>query len=168
MKEIIIILLLILLNGIFSLAEISLISARKSKLTADAKRGSRSAQRALDMANEPDRFLSTVQIGITLIGILTGLYSGDVLAADFATILIRWGVATAYAQPIAQTLLVVIVTYLSIVLGELVPKRIGLTLADRAAKLLASPFGIGCQFGFSGRYEGYFCQRKDSIQQDEQ
>lgn len=142
MKEIIIILLLILLNGIFSLAEISLISARKSKLTADAKRGSRSAQRALDMANEPDRFLSTVQIGITLIGILTGLYSGDVLAADFATILIRWGVATAYAQPIAQTLLVVIVTYLSIVLGELVPKRIGLTLADRAAKLLAPPMHL--------------------------
>lgn len=139
MKEIIIILLLILLNGIFSLSEIALISARKSKLSADAKRGSRSAQRALDMANEPDRFLSTVQIGITLIGILTGLYSGDVLANDFATILMGWGVAVAYAHPIAQSLIVVIVTYLSIVAGELVPKRIGLNLADRAAKLVAPP-----------------------------
>lgn len=89
MKEIVIILLLILLNGIFSLAEIALISARKSKLATDAKRGSRSAKRALEMANEPDRFLSTVQIGITLIGILTGLYSGDVLASDFAAILVE-------------------------------------------------------------------------------
>lgn len=142
MKEIIIILFLILLNGIFSLAEISLISARKSKLTADAKRGSRSAKRALEMANEPDRFLSTVQIGITLIGILTGLYSGDVLASDFATILMGWGLSATYAQPIAQSLIVVIVTYLSIVLGELVPKRIGLTLADRAAKLLAPPMHL--------------------------
>lgn len=142
MKEIVIILLLILLNGIFSLAEIALISARKSKLTADAKRGSRSAKRALEMANEPDRFLSTVQIGITLIGILTGLYSGDVLAADFATILVGWGLPMVYAQPVAQSLIVVIVTYLSIVLGELVPKRIGLTLADRAAKLLAPPMHL--------------------------
>ena len=142
MKEIVIILLLILLNGIFSLAEIALISARKSKLTTDAKRGSRSAKRALEMANEPDRFLSTVQIGITLIGILTGLYSGDVLASDFATILVGWGLPATYAQPIAQALIVVIVTYLSIVLGELVPKRIGLTLADRAAKLLAPPMHL--------------------------
>ncbi len=142
MKEIVIILLLILLNGIFSLAEIALISARKSKLTADAKRGSRSAKRALEMANEPDRFLSTVQIGITLIGILTGLYSGDVLAADFATILVGWGLPMVYAQPVAQSLIVVVVTYLSIVLGELVPKRIGLTLADRAAKLLAPPMHL--------------------------
>lgn len=142
MKEIIIILLLILLNGIFSLAEIALISARKSKLMADAKRGSRAAQRALDMANEPDRFLSTVQIGITLIGILTGLYSGDVLAADFATILTGWGVSAVYAPSIAQSLIVFIVTYLSIVAGELVPKRIGLALADRAAKLLAPPMHL--------------------------
>lgn len=142
MKEIVIILLLILLNGIFSLAEIALISARKSKLTADAKRGSRSAKRALEMANEPDRFLSTVQIGITLIGILTGLYSGDVLATDFATILVGWGLPMVYAQPVAQSLIVFIVTYLSIVLGELVPKRIGLTLADRAAKLLAPPMHL--------------------------
>lgn len=139
MREIVVILLLILLNGLFSLSEIALISARKSKLTADAKRGSRSAQRALDMASEPDRFLSTVQIGITLIGILTGLYSGDVLAADFASILIGWGVPALYAHPVAQSSIVVIVTYLSIVVGELVPKRIGLGLADKVAKVVARP-----------------------------
>lgn len=142
MNEVIIILLLILLNGIFSLAEIALISARKSKLTADAKRGSRSAQRALYMANEPDRFLSTVQIGITLIGILTGLYSGDVLASDFADILICWGLSATYAYPIAQSLIVLIVTYLSIVAGELVPKRIGLSLADQTARLVARPMHL--------------------------
>lgn len=139
MREIVVILLLILLNGLFSLSEIALISARKSKLTADAKRGSRSAQRALDMASEPDRFLSTVQIGITLIGILTGLYSGDVLAADFASILIGWGVPALYAHPVAQSSIVVVVTYLSIVVGELVPKRIGLGLADKVAKVVARP-----------------------------
>lgn len=142
MKEIIIILLLIVLNGLFSLSEIALISARKSKLSADAKRGSRSARRALEMANEPDRFLSTVQIGITLIGILTGLYSGDVLAMDFAALLTTWGVPAGYVHPVAQSLIVVIVTYLSIVAGELVPKRIGLCMADRAARLLAPPMHI--------------------------
>ena len=142
MKEIVIILLLILLNGIFSLAEIALISARKTKLATEAKHGNRSAQRALKMANEPDRFLSTVQIGITLIGILTGLYSGDVLAADFTSILIGWGFPAVYAHSIAQTLIVLFVTYLSIVAGELVPKRIGLALADRAAKLLAPPMHL--------------------------
>lgn len=142
MREIVVILLLILLNGLFSLSEIALISARKSKLTADAKRGSRSAQRALDMASEPDRFLSTVQIGITLIGILTGLYSGDVLAADFASILIGWGVPALYAHPVAQSSIVVIVTYLSIVVGELVPKRIGLGLADKVAKVVARPMHL--------------------------
>ncbi len=142
MRDIVVILLLILLNGLFSLSEIALISARKSKLTADAKRGSRSAQRALDMASEPDRFLSTVQIGITLIGILTGLYSGDVLAADFASILIGWGVPALYAHPVAQSSIVVIVTYLSIVVGELVPKRIGLGLADKVAKVVARPMHL--------------------------
>lgn len=139
MNEITVIILLILLNGVFSLAEISLISARKSRLKTDAKQGKRAAQTALKLAEEPDRFLSTIQIGITLIGILTGLYSGDVLANDFAQILIQWGIPTGYAHPVAQTLIVITVTYLSIVAGELVPKRIGLNLADRAAVILAPP-----------------------------
>ena len=77
MDEIVIIILLILLNGVFAMSEIAVISARKSSLSTDLKKGSKSAKMALKLANDPDRFLSTVQIGITLIGILTGIYSGD-------------------------------------------------------------------------------------------
>lgn len=142
MNEILIILLLILLNGIFSMSEVALISARKSKLSADIKKGSLSAAKALKLANEPDRFLSTVQIGITLVGILTGVYSGDVLAKDFACILAQNGIPTAYAGTIAQAIIVIAVTYLSIVIGELIPKRIGLGLADNVAKLVAQPMYV--------------------------
>ena len=81
MDEIIIIIGLIVLNGIFAMSEVALISARKSRLSSDAKKGSKSAKVALKLANDPDRFLSTVQIGITLIGILTGIYSGNRIAA---------------------------------------------------------------------------------------
>ena len=139
MKEIIIILILILLNGVFSMSEIALISARKTKLSNDAKRGSKSAATALELANEPDRFLSTVQIGITLIGILTGIYSGATLADDLGDIFATWGMSTAYAYPVAQILIVILVTYLSIVMGELVPKRIGLNKADGVARFVAAP-----------------------------
>lgn len=82
--EIFIILGLIVLNGVLSMSEIALVSARKSKLETDAKKGSKSAKAALDLANNPDVFLSTIQIGITLVGILTGIYSGDVLAQQLA------------------------------------------------------------------------------------
>lgn len=139
MKEILIIVLLILLNGVFSMSEIALISARKTKLSNDAKRGSKTAAAALKLANEPDRFLSTVQIGITLIGILTGLYSGDALARGVGNVFVRWGLSATYAYGVAQTLIVVIVTYLSIVIGELVPKRIGLNRADGVARAVARP-----------------------------
>lgn len=139
MEEISIILVLILLNGLFALSEIALISARKSSLSKDAHRGSRTARIALKLANEPERFLSTIQIGITSIGILTGIYSGDVLAGDFSVVLSQWGVAPQYAHPIAQTVIVVLVTYLSIILGELVPKRIGMTAAEKMSRLMAYP-----------------------------
>lgn len=142
MEEIIIILLLILLNGVFSMSEIALISARKSKLTSDVKKGSKTAKVALDFANNPERFLSTIQTGITLIGILTGIYSGDVLAKDFSEILISWGASAQYAYPVAQVFIIVVVTYLSIVMGELVPKRIGQKLADSVAKLVAIPIRV--------------------------
>ncbi|MEG2673785.1 MAG: CNNM domain-containing protein, partial [Muribaculaceae bacterium] len=142
MKDIFIIIALILLNGLFAMAEIALISARKTSLSNDAKRGSKSAKRALLLANEPDKFLSVVQIGITLIGILTGIYSGDVLATDFSTILINIGVPSAYAHSVAQILIIAVVTYLSIILGELVPKRIGLGIAEKTAKIVALPMYI--------------------------
>ncbi len=139
MHEIIIILVLILLNGIFSMSEIALISARKSRLEKAKKQGKNAAKIALRLAEEPDRFLSTVQIGITSIGILTGIYSGDVLAKNFATLLIKWGVSLQYADEVAQVTLVVIVTYLTLVLGELVPKRLGMAAAERIAMGVAWP-----------------------------
>ena len=137
--EFIIILALILLNGLFSMSEIAVISARKSSLTNDSRKGSRSARIALELANEPDKFLSTVQIGITLIGILTGIYSGDALADDFSTLLARWGFPAEYAHITAQSLIVILVTYLTILFGELIPKRIGMSASLRVAKLLARP-----------------------------
>ena len=87
MFDIIIILILVAFNGFFSLSEVALISARRTRLQSEAKAGSRSARMALDLMNDPDKFLSTAQIGITIVSILTGLYSGETLASDFATVL---------------------------------------------------------------------------------
>lgn len=137
--ELFIIIALILLNGAFAMSEIALISARKSSLTNDSRKGSQSARIALELANEPDKFLSTVQIGITLIGILTGIYSGDALADDFGLQLASWGFPAAYARITAQALIVVLVTYLTILFGELVPKRIGMSASLRVAKFMARP-----------------------------
>lgn len=107
--EIAIIIALILLNGVFAMSEIALISARKSSLSNDIRHGSSTARIALKLANDPDKFLSTIQIGITLIGILTGIYSGDVLAADLGKILINAGVPATYAYLLAQILIVILV-----------------------------------------------------------
>lgn len=137
MKELIIIAILILLNGLFSMSEIALLSARKTKLSNDAKKGSKRAQKALQLQSDPDRFLSTVQIGITLIGIVTGIYSGDSLALKLGNIWATWGMNPSIAYPLSQGLIVMIVTYLSIVLGELVPKRIGISKATGVAKAMA-------------------------------
>ena len=139
MEEILIIICLILLNGVFSMSEIALISARKSSLSTDADSGLRSARYALKLANEPDRFLSTVQIGITLIGILTGIYSGNKIAVIFTDWLAGFGIATHYAAVLSQAIIVIVVTYLTLIFGELVPKRIGLTVAEKAAKGVAMP-----------------------------
>ncbi|MDE6490068.1 MAG: hemolysin family protein, partial [Muribaculaceae bacterium] len=127
------------LNGIFSMTEVALISARKSRLTSDAKEGSRSASKALELANDPERFLSTVQIGITLIGILTGLFSGAAFSRDVSEYMEGWGISPKYAHSIAQASIVVVVTYLSIVVGELVPKRIGMSRAEGISILMARP-----------------------------
>lgn len=137
--EIGIIIALILLNGLFSMSEIAVISARKSSLSNEAKKGNKTAQAALKLANEPNRFLSTVQVGITLIGILTGIYSGDVLAGKFAAIIQDWGFPVQYAHTFAQVSIIILVTYLSIILGELVPKRIGLSSAEKVSKIIAYP-----------------------------
>lgn len=137
--EILIIIGLILLNGILSMSEMSVVSSRKSRLELEAKKGDKAAQRALDLSNNPDNFFSTIQIGITLIGILTGLFSGEAFAADLARLFENVPGIGTYAEGIAETIIVVAVTYLTLVLGELVPKRLGLVKAEGIAKAVAQP-----------------------------
>ena len=137
--EIFIIVGLILLNGILSMSEIALVSARKARLELEAKRGNKSAQTALKLAGEPDRFLSTIQIGITLIGILTGLYSGEAFAYNLAEVVRHVPVLEPYALGLSKTVIVIIVTYLTLIMGELVPKRIGMGYAERVSMLVARP-----------------------------
>ncbi len=139
MTEIIIILILILLNGLFSMSELAIISARKSNLQTDANKGNSNAKTALKLSSEPDKFLSSVQIGITLIGILTGVFSGSEISGILASWLIQLGLIPTVAAPLSQSLIVIIVTYFSIVLGELVPKRIALSQAEKVAKVMAKP-----------------------------
>ncbi|RYY16652.1 MAG: HlyC/CorC family transporter [Chitinophagaceae bacterium] len=139
MVEIFIILGLILLNGIFSMAEIALVSARKARLEAQAHRGDKRAKEALELSNHPDRFLSTVQIGITLIGILTGIYSGEKLKTDLVSFLEGFELLQPYAPGLATAIIVVIITYFTLIFGELVPKRLGLSRPETIAKLLAAP-----------------------------
>lgn len=140
--EILIIIGLILLNGFLSMSEIALVSARKARLELDAKRGNKSAQTALRLANEPDKFLSTVQIGITLIGILTGLYSGEAFANDLAAHVRHIPYLEPYALGVSKITIVVIVTYLTLIMGELVPKRIGMGYAERVSMLVAKPMNV--------------------------
>lgn len=137
--EIVIILLLILLNGILSMSEMAVVSVRKTRLESEAKAGSKTAKAALSLAAAPNRFLSTVQIGITLIGILTGLYSGEKLASDFAVVIGRINGLAPYALGLAKGIIVIAVTYLTLIFGELVPKRIGLGRAESVSKSVARP-----------------------------
>lgn len=139
MEEIFIILFLILLNGIFSMSEIALISARKSNLQSEANKGNKAAKKALALSENPDRFLSSVQVGITLIGLLTGMFSGNKIAAIFTDVMMKAGLSASVAGALAQTIIIIIVTYFSIVLGELVPKRIGMSAAEKVAKVVAGP-----------------------------
>ncbi len=137
--EIALIFFLILLNGVFSMSEIALISARKNRLETAAKKGNPSARAALELANSPNKFLSTVQIGITLIGILTGIFSGDRIKGDVKIYLEQFEAIKPYAESISVTIVVVTLTFFSLVLGELLPKRIGLNYPERIAKLVALP-----------------------------
>jgi len=140
--EILLIFFLIILNGVFSMSEISLISARKNRLESAAKKGNKSAKVALELANAPNKFLSTVQIGITLIGILTGIFSGDKITADVRVFIEGIEVLKPYADSISVGLVVVVLTFFSLVLGELLPKRIGLNHPEKIAKAVAVPMKV--------------------------
>lgn len=140
--EIFILALLILINGLFTMAEIALVSARKGRLEAQAEKGDDNARKALQLANNPEIFLSAAQIGITLIAILTGVYSGERFSQQLAPSIAKIEVLEPYANTIATSIIVIIVTFLSIVFGELIPKRIGLLRAEKIAKLVAKPMRV--------------------------
>ncbi len=142
MVEIIILLCLIFLNGLFVMAEISLVSARKSRLENLADKGDEKARAALKLAENPELFLSTAQIGITLVAILVGFYSGEKFSANLKPFIERISFLKPYASDISTALILVIVTLLSIIFGELIPKRIGLLRAEWIARLVARPVRV--------------------------
>lgn len=121
------------------MSEIALVSARKFKLESAAKKGNKNAQKALDFANNPNTFLSTVQIGITLIGILTGIYSGDKITEDIKAFFIKIPLLANYAGSISVAIVLIVLTFFSIVFGELIPKRIGMMFPEKIAMLVARP-----------------------------
>ena len=124
------------------MSEIALISARKSSLKSEASKGSKSARKEQALQDNPDRLLSSVQIGITLIGLLTGMFSGNKIATLFAQVLADTGLEYRLASGLAQTLIIIVVTFLSIVLGELVPKRIGMNSTEKVAMVMAGPMSF--------------------------
>jgi putative hemolysin len=137
--QILLILLLILANGLFAAAEIAIIASRRGRLEQRAEEGSRNARRALDLARDPNRFLPTVQIGITLVSALAAAYGGQQIVEQISTWVARWPwpVAQRRADGIALTIFVACFTYASLILGELVPKRVALHRAEGLAILLA-------------------------------
>ncbi|HEX6333498.1 MAG TPA: hemolysin family protein [Flavisolibacter sp.] len=137
--EVLILFGLIFLNALFVMSEIALVSARKTRLEMMAEKGDKKAERALELANNPDIFLSAAQIGITLIAILTGVYSGEKFSRHLTPIFNQFLVLQPYSETIATTIIVIVVTFLSIVFGELIPKHIGLQNAERISKMVAGP-----------------------------
>ncbi|MDI9570648.1 MAG: hemolysin family protein [Pseudomonadota bacterium] len=137
--ELVILSILVLINGAFSMAEIALVSSRKAKLRLEAESGNAGAERALSLAEEPGSFLSTIQIGITLVGILSGAYGGATVAKSLSAYLEQYPALRPYSDTLSLTLVVLAITYLSLVLGELVPKRLALLKAERIAALVARP-----------------------------
>jgi len=148
MLSFIILFCLIFLNGLFVMAEIALVSARKSKLEDMASKGDLKAKAALRLTENPELFLSTAQIGITLIAILTGFYSGEKFSENLRPYIERIPYLHRYAGNISTALIVIVVTFLSILFGELIPKRVGLLKAERIARIVAGPMKVFSQIGY--------------------
>lgn len=142
MLEVSIVVLLILLNGIFAMSEIAVVSARKTRLRQWAEEGNAKARAALELANNPNQFLATIQIGITLVGILAGAFGGATIAKELTVILndISW--LAPYSHPLSLALVVVVIAYLSLIVGELVPKRLALNNPERLAMAIAAPMQV--------------------------
>ncbi len=142
MIEIVIVLLLIIINGIFAMAEIAVISARKSHLEKQAKEGDKNAQAALELSVSPSRFLSTIQIGITFIGIFAGAFGGETIAENLALSIQKVSFLAPYSEGLSLFLVVTVITYLSLVIGELVPKRLALNFPEEIAKITSRPMNF--------------------------
>lgn len=145
--EVALILVLLIVNGVFAMSELAVMTARKTRLAHRAEEGDRGAQAALDLSAHPTNFLSTVQVGITLVGVLAGAFGGagiaEVLAAQFAQV----GWLAPYAEPTAFGVVVASITYASLIIGELVPKRIALGNPERVASLVARPMRLIARIG---------------------
>lgn len=140
--EVLFIAVLILINGIFSMTEIAVVSARRVRLAGAAARGDAGAAAAVALQEKPARFLSTVQIGITLVGVLSGAFGGALLADEIAALVSMVPALAPYSQPIGFGVIIVIITYFSLVIGELVPKNIALNRPERIAALFSRPMNF--------------------------
>lgn len=142
MTEVFILLALIFVNALFVMSEIALVSARKGRLESMANKGDDKAKTALDLTTNPEKFLSTAQIGITLISILTGVYSGEKFGKDLEPVIAQIEILAPYAASISTTLVVLVVTFLSIIFGELIPKKFGLLRAEKISRMVAGPMNL--------------------------
>jgi len=140
--EILIVLLLVMVNGIFAMTEMAMVSSRKTRLQNRADKGDAGAQKALDALKDPNRFLSSIQIGITLVGILAGVFGGATVAKNLGAWLSGSSAVGHYGPAIGIGTVVVGITYLSLVLGELVPKRLALNNAEAIASFMAAPMSL--------------------------
>jgi putative hemolysin len=145
--EILVILLLLAVNGLFAMSEIAVVSARKARLQKAAGDGDKRAQAALDLANAPSRFLSTIQLGMTLVGVLAGAFGGTTIARTIAPHLETMPFLSAYHEVVALGLVVVAITLLSLIFGELVPKRLALHSPEKIAAAVAGPMGLLSRIG---------------------
>ena len=139
--EILFILLLLIANGVFAMSELAVVSSRKARLQRMAAAGDARARAALELANSPDSFLSTIQIGITLVGILAGAFGGATIAEQLGAQISRVPALAEYGEALGLAVVVLAITYLSLVLGELVPKRLALNNPERIARAVAGPMG---------------------------
>jgi putative hemolysin len=142
LNDVVLLLVLILVNGLFAMSEIAIVSARRIRLIRMADRGSSGARHALQLASEPTRFLSTVQVGITSIGILNGAIGEASVVSRLRGSFEQVPVLAPYASPLALAVMVVVLTYASLILGELVPKRLALTHPEAIASVIARPMQI--------------------------
>jgi putative hemolysin len=131
-----------MINGIFSMSEIAIISVKKARLMEKAKHGNKNAKTALDLANSPNQFFSTIQVGITTVGILMGAFSGSTISRQLSPFFQKFPSIAPYSESISFAIVVIIVSYFSLILGELVPKRIALNRAESIAQFIARPMKI--------------------------